>query len=294
MLSLLTLFAALAAPGDALPIGLGVDVDDGTLGRDMVVSITNAAPGEVVHLIYGRDGAGSGACVSVLGGQCLGVAGPPAVLGSAVADGSGTATLTLSVPDNPALLNRQACVQAIAIRGPRGANGVGSPAECVNFNPCTEGDAGDRVAALDIECSGSFPEVVPFSEFSLGSSTICGGPGNTSAFGRTSNFTQVGFEVDTTARYQPGDMLSIGFTGFSTGSTGMVSVQLEVSNDNQSWMPLGSLPARNFEQNSTRDSVMLPLPISGDALYVRMTSDIDSGSLIYVAGFDAALMSTCP
>lgn len=135
--------------------------------------------------------------------------------------------------------------------------------------------------------------MVPYAEFSLGASAMCGGSGVTGGFGYASTFTEVGFEVDVNAPYAQGDQMTLGFTGWASGSTGLVSPLIEVSDDNAAWHYVGAFPARNFLGGDTRDEVSVALPMGGDRLYVRLASDIKSKALIFVRGFDAVVHS-CP
>ncbi len=96
-------------------------------GARVDLVVTGAAPGEVVHFGGAAGAGGAGPCPAALGGVCLEL-GPGAVaLGSAAADASGVATLSVTVPaaipPNPVLV-----VQAAIVRGAAGADSVTTPA----------------------------------------------------------------------------------------------------------------------------------------------------------------------
>jgi hypothetical protein len=149
-------------------------------------------------------------------------------------------------------------------------------------------------APTETLCTAGYPDVVPFSEFSLGDSAGCGGSGSTSGFGYANIFEEVGFDVQVPGAYSSGDTLSLSFTGWASGSTGNVAVEVDVSDDNASWVPAGSFPAKNYLGNSTADTLDLTLPISGTELYVRLTTDVTSSALLFVRGFEAEFQGVCP
>jgi hypothetical protein len=84
--------------------------------------VVGAHPGEVVSFLFSRSGEGEGPCSPQLGGLCVDVV-DPAVFGEAVADSSGTAILTQTIPSD-APLGQTIAVQAVIQRGTGGAESV--------------------------------------------------------------------------------------------------------------------------------------------------------------------------
>jgi hypothetical protein len=84
-----------AAPGGDLVLELGGIV---VAGQSQTCTISGALPGEVVHLLAGRRGAGAGPCPAAAGGACLGIRAPFVALATEVADAAGMAQITFSVP----------------------------------------------------------------------------------------------------------------------------------------------------------------------------------------------------
>lgn len=80
-----------------------------------------ATPGETIHFLRSSDAGVS--CPPALGGLCVDLADPLTLIGTAVADASGTATLNLSVPASiPVGLD--VYTQAVAVRGAGGSASV--------------------------------------------------------------------------------------------------------------------------------------------------------------------------
>jgi len=114
-------FATQLAP--APPIS--VSTTDWVVGGSTTVTAVNAEDGETVMFVRGT-GMGPGPCPGLLGGLCLDLTGA-ALLGSAVADATGTAELTFTVPgfvpDGMTVT-----LQAVIERGSGGSSSVKSDA----------------------------------------------------------------------------------------------------------------------------------------------------------------------
>lgn len=93
-------------------------------GTDADFEVYAADEGETVYYLYSLIGVGNGPCVPQLGGLCLDIRKPLKILGSAVADGSGYAVLTVRIPNNTPLVPVYS--QAVARRGTGGADSVKS------------------------------------------------------------------------------------------------------------------------------------------------------------------------
>jgi hypothetical protein len=107
-----------AAPGPALT----VSPPSLTAGAPTPVTVIGAEPGESVYLVFGLVDA-PGACPPVLGGLCFGLEDARRV-GAATADPGGTATFWIEPPAGAA--GRTVGLQALAARGPGGADSVAS------------------------------------------------------------------------------------------------------------------------------------------------------------------------
>ena len=82
-------------------------------------------PGESVRIYRSATGTGAGPCLPQLGGLCLDLLPPLRVLGDAVANAGGVATVTLSIP--PAMpVGTPFHTQAVVRRGAGGADSVKS------------------------------------------------------------------------------------------------------------------------------------------------------------------------
>ncbi|MCB9689681.1 MAG: endonuclease [Alphaproteobacteria bacterium] len=89
-------------------------------GRQVTLVASGANAGETVYF-GGSIGTGSGLCPPQLGGLCLDLNPSNAtLLGTAAANGAGTATLNVTVP--PTVADLPAALQAVVIRGAGGAN----------------------------------------------------------------------------------------------------------------------------------------------------------------------------
>lgn len=96
MRSAILLFTALIAiPASAMEL----DITPPVPGYQMTLTVTDADPGEVVHFGVSSD-LGSGPCATTEAGSIIcAELDDPYVLGSARADASGQAVLTLTLPD---------------------------------------------------------------------------------------------------------------------------------------------------------------------------------------------------
>ncbi len=81
-------------------------------GGSATFTATGMPPGQVVFFVYSAIGQGR-SCPSLLGGDCLDLAGQPRVMGSVDADRAGIARLTLRIPRTLGL--SQVSVQAVAL-----------------------------------------------------------------------------------------------------------------------------------------------------------------------------------
>jgi cysteine-rich repeat protein len=137
--SLLLLALAACAPTVSpsdLPVGvapppvhpeLGLEVSAVQAGTTAAFRVDGLNPGESVYILRSGSTASPGLCPPVTGGMCLELRGPVAVVGTAIANSQGEATLQLTLPAAvPAGLS--VVFQAAAIRGPGGAHSVRSPA----------------------------------------------------------------------------------------------------------------------------------------------------------------------
>ena len=93
-------------------------------GSLATIEVTNAGPGERIWFLYSLAGEGNGPSVPQLGGLQLGILEPVEILGSAVADDSGTATFETMVPGGAPPV--QVWFQAVTPRGTGGDRSVAS------------------------------------------------------------------------------------------------------------------------------------------------------------------------
>ncbi len=95
------------------PPTMNLSVDQMVPGETTTLQVLWAPPG--VAVLFGRGDAGSGPCPTSLLGSCLGIEGP-VLIGRAVADGFGVATLSMPIPSSvpPDL---EVSVQAAAVDG---------------------------------------------------------------------------------------------------------------------------------------------------------------------------------
>ncbi|MCB9697457.1 MAG: hypothetical protein H6738_11810 [Alphaproteobacteria bacterium] len=89
------------------------------VGQPAALAVTGASPGAQVGWYASLAGPGAGPCA---GAVCLGLASPIQVLGTTLADGSGSASLDLVVPDNAPI--GPVSLQAGAMSGPVGARRI--------------------------------------------------------------------------------------------------------------------------------------------------------------------------
>ncbi len=329
LLSLLALPSiALATPGEPLPIVLTAEPGPSWLGEDMWVTVTGATPGEMVMLVK-ATGAGAGRCPTIAGAQCLWLTTDLALVGQALSVRGG-ASFLVPLPDLDSLDNSLMCFQAVAVRGAGGANSVGSAPVCVvpRRRPDADGDGvpdtldvcpgyddtvdldldgipdgcdpecefGSRTALTESVCATSYPDMVPYSEYSLGDSGACGGSGSTSGFGYTGlgAYEEAGFQIPSAGAFSAGAQLTIGFTGWASGPTGFAAVDMAVSDDNATWVPFGTLPMREYLGNTTRAEFTGTVPFAASSLYIRFSTATPANALIFVTGFDAQLRGVCP
>lgn len=105
---------------------LVLDSSEDPLLRGLPVTLTasNANPGETVYFLYSEGGVGCGPCPNKLGGMCLDLVQPIVVAAGRVANGSGEASLTTTVPFGfPAA---EVGLQVVIRRGPGGVDSVKS------------------------------------------------------------------------------------------------------------------------------------------------------------------------
>ncbi len=106
--------------GPALDLALGELVP----GREATLTVTGAEAQETVQVAGSAAGIGPGPCPPALGGLCLDLL-EPRLVGSAEADGAGTAVVTFVVPAG-APVGATLHFQAVAVRGPGGVDSVKS------------------------------------------------------------------------------------------------------------------------------------------------------------------------
>lgn len=118
------------------PIGGGgpeLTVEPLHRGQPADLTVTGANPAERVYFIYSTAGTGSGPCPPALGGLCLDLRLPVMQLGSAVADGGGTAVITIEIPAQAPLITVH--TQAAIRRGAGGADSVKTDAISTPIQP---------------------------------------------------------------------------------------------------------------------------------------------------------------
>ena len=99
--------------------GLPISGDSVRRGETAEFALEGASPGEWALFLYSAAGVGPGACRSPLGGVCFDMRAPVRILGSASADGQGTATVRFTVPAATPL--QDFAIQAVVPRGNGGA-----------------------------------------------------------------------------------------------------------------------------------------------------------------------------
>jgi hypothetical protein len=109
--------------------GLALSQTPMAASEEVTFTVTGASPGETVFVL--RSSAMGATCPDLLGGRCLDLAPPVSVIGSAVGDGSGTATLLRTLP--PTLPDGLSVhTQAAVVRGVGGAASlVSNPVDTV-------------------------------------------------------------------------------------------------------------------------------------------------------------------
>lgn len=122
LLLLLACAPELTAVDAAPPPAMGLSLSASALvpGAPFSLIVDGAIPGERVYLARGGPGVGAGPCLAAAGGACVNLTNPVSRLGSAIADGSGQARLTLNIPVVPT--GREMGFQAVVVRGPGGAS----------------------------------------------------------------------------------------------------------------------------------------------------------------------------
>jgi hypothetical protein len=180
-LPLLSWIAACSAPLDAElsaveaaptpPAEFSLSGGNFVAGEAVQLSVSGATPGASLRVLFSVSGLGAGPCLARLGGECADILGPITALpASAIADASGSATISLVVPAFAA--GRTASLQAVAVAaqsalsnpisrlvGPLGA--VIDPAidaDLDGFTPaqgdCADFDATIRPGAVDLPGDG--------------------------------------------------------------------------------------------------------------------------------------------
>lgn len=102
-------------------------------GRPATMTVTDAQPGERVHFLYSREGAGNSVGIQQLGGITLDLLDPIQLIGSAVANSNGVAELTVNIPPNAPLTT--VVMQAVIRRGPGGVDSVKTPFRTARILP---------------------------------------------------------------------------------------------------------------------------------------------------------------
>lgn len=114
-------------------VGPTLDHTPLTRGRDVVLTVRDAEPGELGHFLVSREGAGNSLGIRPLGGITLDLLDPIRVIGSAVADADGVAELTINIPPNAPLTT--VVMQAVIRRGPGGVESVKTPFRTARIQP---------------------------------------------------------------------------------------------------------------------------------------------------------------
>ncbi len=91
-------------------------------GMPITMSVTSSRPGETVFFTYSAHGVGAGPCIPALGYMCLDLLNPVTIVGTAVSDASGNASLTATIPAGAPLI--PIATQAVIMRGTAGADSV--------------------------------------------------------------------------------------------------------------------------------------------------------------------------
>ncbi len=90
------------------------------------VLVGGAVPGETIYLVRSFTGEGPGICPAPIGGACMDILSPIAIMATGMATADGTARIAFDVPPG-APIGASLSTQAVAIRGLGGASSVLSP-----------------------------------------------------------------------------------------------------------------------------------------------------------------------
>ena len=93
-------------------------------GQEAVLQIDDAVAGETVFFIYSLNGEGDGPSIPPLGGLSLDILPPINLIGQAIADAFGTATISVPIPSGAPLID--VSTQAVIQRGTGGNESVKS------------------------------------------------------------------------------------------------------------------------------------------------------------------------
>ncbi len=93
-------------------------------GFPATMTLDSAQPSELVYFVWSAAGTGSGPCFSALGGLCLDLLAPLNLAGTRLADATGTATFTKTVPNSAPTIPIH--LQAVVQRGVGGADSLKS------------------------------------------------------------------------------------------------------------------------------------------------------------------------
>lgn len=161
---------AVAPPQGILVLSGPAEVPE---GERSTYTVTGARPGETVILGYSLRGTGLGPCFARIGWKCLSLLGPAQIVNSGAADGVGT--LTFDVPTGRLPVGAAPGLQAVASRGPRGANSLLSNAVvstvvtrvegcmdpvAINHDPTANVDDGSCELPVDTGTPGAPPLVI--------------------------------------------------------------------------------------------------------------------------------------
>lgn len=126
-------------------------------GSDVVFTIDGLQPNESVYLLMGIDTTfGAGGCPGFVGGLCVDLVPPVRSLVVLTADGAGVATHTVRAPVGLPV-GEIAGFQAVARRGPGGADSTKSPPVLVRSEPPMELSSPDVLPNSDPACDIVLP-----------------------------------------------------------------------------------------------------------------------------------------
>ncbi|MCB9680908.1 MAG: PQQ-dependent sugar dehydrogenase [Alphaproteobacteria bacterium] len=139
---------------------LDLEVSELRRGQSTTWTVSNLAASETVYVAYSLDGIQPGACLGFAGGLCLDIGGPRLLLGTAVADGAGVATVTRTVPSSIAT-GTEVAFQAVAVRGANSTSSNPVLSVVVNIGPgitnrpsnpdCVAGDRPPSTASTQLQ-----------------------------------------------------------------------------------------------------------------------------------------------